>query len=669
MSARKWILICAALGASSVAFAGSATSIFVAHHEPLERLLLQRDSAATSQKLSGVGPLTISFDALGRSFELQLRPNAGLLQAMATSELTGAVVPYRGGIAGNPRSWTRLVIVDGVPSGVIWDGEELYAIEAPGDSITSAAGPIIYRLADAIVAPGALSCASGGLPADGSSIYTSLVNNLATAMAQGPGAVSVINIGAIGDFEFTSNKGSNAEAAIVTRLNIVDGIYSEQLGVQIDVPLIETFSDSNDPFGDTTSPATLLEELRGYRASSSSQNALGLTHLYTGRDLDGSTVGIAYQGVLCAADGGAGLSEGNLSPMFDSLVAAHEIGHNFNAPHDAVPGLCASETDEFIMSTTLSNNTLSQFSACSITQMQLHMGGKSCITQLPGTDISIAFNGTPPSVLLSNAATVTFDVVNNGTLAAENVMVDITLPGNVAFIAASNATGNCTNGGGTVSCSLGDIEGSSATAITVSAGTTAVGPAVFQASVTATTDDNGGNNQAAAQLTVDPAVDLIVNALASAQVAIDRSTTIALRLENASTLDASAVSVRVTLDAGLRADSANWGIGNCTLAARQVDCTASAFGMLSSSTLTLTVTGLSAGTHGYTVTLAAADADPNPANNSVDGTIRVNDPADSGDTSGGGGLGLILLLMLGLLAAREAGCTPGLRAYVDSRRP
>ena len=61
-------------------------------------------------------------------------------------------------------------------------------------------------------------------------------------------------------------------------------------------------------------------------------------------------MGVAYSSALCSTRFGAGLSEGNAGAMFDSLVAAHEIGHNFGAPHDGKAGsACESEMGDFIM--------------------------------------------------------------------------------------------------------------------------------------------------------------------------------------------------------------------------------------------------------------------------------------------------------------------------------
>ncbi len=59
------------------------------------------------------------------------------------------------------------------------------------------------------------------------------------------------------------------------------------------------------------------------------------THLFTGRDLNGGTIGIARLGVICNTTAAYGLSQSLFSPQLGkrASLTAHEIGHNFNARH------------------------------------------------------------------------------------------------------------------------------------------------------------------------------------------------------------------------------------------------------------------------------------------------------------------------------------------------
>ena len=646
MKAFKWIVASTVLCISSTLVAGESNGVIVSHYEPLQRLSFHTDSIGTTQKLRGAGPVTLSFDALGRSFDLQLEPNVGLLSAASRSALSAGVEIFRGRLAGDPDSWARIVVYDGMPRGLIWDGEQLFAIEAPGDSVLQATAPIIYRLADTIIVPGTMSCGADSLSGNGAAVFGKLIGELGTAMAQGPGAVSEISIGAVGDFEFTSAQGGDAAAAaaITTRLNNVDGIYSQEIGVQINVPLIETFSDPADPFTEMD-PILLLDELTTYRQSTPAQDSLGLTHLWTGRDLTGTTVGIAWNDVLCLSGFGSGLSEGNGSATFDSLVAAHEIGHNFGAPHDGVPGACESEPQTFIMAPML--NGSNQFSQCTITIMQANAAAATaCVTALPTVDMTVSLNQSA-TVLLGTSPELTIDLNNNGASPATNVEVDITLPATVSFVSATPSSGSCTNGAGTVNCQLGDIPGTSLRTVTLTTTAAAVGVGAFDATVIADFDERPGNNQDSVQLTINPAVDLVINTPTAAPVLVDQSTTISAVLENRSILDATGVTLTISLNSGLQADSASWSIGSCTVAAQQIDCQTATFSSLSNSTLNIGVTGLTAGAQGYTVTLSSNEAEADPANNSVNATVTVNSPASS---SGGGATGLPFLWLLGLAA-------------------
>lgn len=651
------------LALAAPGFANAADGISLTHYEPLEALTISEAAALSSTEPGGhqktrsaasAGIATMRFDALGRRFELELTPNSRLLSDTAREDLPAGIAAYRGNIAGVAGSWARIVLTDGRPAGLIWDGAELYAIESPGDSIVASGAPVIYRLSDVVIAPGTMSCGAGSLHGSGGKAYAALIDELSVRVARAEGAVSQIDIGAVADFEFTSSKGSNAESAIVNRLNNVDGIFSEQLGIQINVPLIETFGDTDDPFSDTGDAGALLDELAGYRQDTAGQRSLGLTHLYTGRDLDGNTVGIAFVGTLCHSFFGAGLSEGNRSTTFDSLIAAHEIGHNFGAPHDGVSGPCESTPSTFIMATSLSPSNTT-FSQCSIDQMSDDIArAGACITPLPAVDMSITTPDPAPSVLLGNSATIGFDVENSGTLAASDVAVEVSIPNGVSLMSAASSVGTCTDGAGLVDCSLGNVEGGAANTVTVTVMTLDVGTASFNATVSASDDGNAGNDRQSVQLDVEPAVELTLAGPATSEVTVDRAVAINVSLGNESTLDATGVSIDVTLDAGLRANSASWSAGSCNVSATAVDCEATRLAAQSTSTLELRLTGTTVGRQALSLSASAAQTDLDPSNNSLDLSVSVN--AASTADSGGGAAGpwiLGLLALIGLARRRR----------------
>ena len=428
MKAFRCAVLIAVFSIVSPAFAVDATGITVSHFEQLQNFQVEKSVASGAQKMLSGLATGMRFDAMGRTFDLQLESNDRLLSVESKLALPSGIQMLRGSIRGNSASWVRIVLADNVPRGLIWDGTDLYAIEAPGDSAVVSTQAVIYRLADSYAMPGTMSC--GVTLASGSvgTAFNKLVGELNVAIAQAPGASTQLNLGAIGDSPFQADFGVDSDTAILTRLSNVDGIFSEQLGVQLQVQVLELFDNASDPFTATTDSSALLDELDVYRQGSAEQSAQGLTHLYTGRNLDGSTVGVAYNPGICRRFG-AGLTQATFGAATDSLITAHELGHNFGAPHDGVPGPCESETGDFLMAVSI--NSSDQFSACSIAEMQQVMATANCFVPLPGTDISVTSATPPQVVLLGSSATTNFSIRNNGTADAENVSVDISNSGDL----------------------------------------------------------------------------------------------------------------------------------------------------------------------------------------------------------------------------------------------
>ena len=661
MNALKYVPVLAMLALSPLTH---AAEVVITHYESLRGLSVhksQKSGESLNAKAQSDGALALSFEALGRRFDLRLESNDRLLKGIPTDARVDAVRAYRGELANNPDSWVRVVMYDGMPRGLVWDGTTMYAIEVPGDSALDITAPIVYRLDDLYIAPGTMSCEATSMSGKASIVYNQMKTDLTRGASQAPGAVSEITMGAIGDSLFTSLRGGStaAAAAITARFNNIDGYFSEQVGVQINVQSITTFDAATDPFSGTLNTSALLTEVSEYRLQTPAQNSLGLTHMYTGRDFDTSTVGIAWLGTICEDYFGAGVSEGRAGLTTDSLIAAHEIGHNFGADHDGDPTKsCPSEPEIYIMAPSVSPNE--EFSACSIGVMQATAAAapQSCVMPLPAVDVGISQDGAASTVLLSASTDIDYEVSSNGTIGVSGVVADFTLPSSLLLNSVSTSTGNCSSGAGTVNCTLGDIGGLSSHTITLSTTPVAVGVGMVNASVTTTdTDERLTNNQDALQVTVNPAVDLVVNTPSTAPVFVDSSTTVTAMLENRSTLAATNVSLSVTLAAGLQADSATWSIGTCSVAAQQVDCTASNFGAQSNSSFSVTATALATGAQNVTASLSSAVADADPSNDSATAAVNVVTPNDGDDDDGSGGgttspLFLAAMLLAGWLRRR-----------------
>ncbi|RZV33880.1 MAG: hypothetical protein EX272_14015 [Chromatiales bacterium] len=614
---------------------GMAESARIDYSETLQQFEQQKDTHGEA----------VRFNAFGKRFDISLAPNQNVLSLAVREHLADGVGVYRGSVDGMPGSWVRLVVADGIPRGLLWDGSEMYAIEA---SKETAGAAHMFKLNDLQIPAGTMTCAQADGTKTANDLLTAVSKDITPRVAEAAGAELSLDLGVIADFEFASAKGSSAQTALVTRINNVDGIFSEQLGVQINLARTDVFESANDPFTDESDAGLLLDELTAYRSANADQRANGLTHLFTGRELDGSTVGVAYTGAVCSRSFGAGLTQGTHSDSLDSLIAAHEIGHNFGAPHDGTTGSACEGTDQsFLMAPRL--NGSDTFSACSITQMQDDVNRAACITALPTLDVEVVAN-QPSDALLGDSDTVTFVVNNVGTEEATGVEFDVTLPSSITLDSISSSVGSCSNGGGSASCSLGALGAGAGATVDLAVTTSAPGNADFSATVTATGDSNSGNDAATLTLGITPAVDLVARTTASS-VTVNQSATARITIENDSSIAATTVAVTVLPGPGIRLDGASWSAGTCSLAGGNMTCNASSLAVRSSNVISLQLTGLDEGSQVYTVNSSAGETDRNTSNNSAQGQVTVGEePEESG--SGAFGLLDMLAMFLMLLARR-----------------
>ena len=597
-------------------------------------------------------PATLTFDALGLRFELELEPNRRLIANVFPDGLPRDVGVYRGRLVGKTGSWARIVIADGVPTGMIWDGTDMLAIESPAGSRDAE----IFRLRDAWVQPGMLSCASGKSATTFATAYATITDEIQPVLARAAGAVDEIRIGLVSDFEFTENQGATVQSDMLTRINNVDGIFSDQLGIQITVDFIDVFDTADDPF--TTAEAEdLVEELGIYRRDTPAQNSLGLTYMFTGRELNGSTVGIAYRGAICDRQFSASLGEGLRGDVFDSLIAAHEIGHNFGAQHDGEAGsVCESETGDFLM--TPSINGSREFSSCSLDTMAPFIAGASCISPLALTGASIDLSGPLPRFFLGRQVDLVFDVNNVGAAPATNVDATFTIPTILAIDSVASTAGTCTSGAGLVNCSIGTIDADSTVNVALSVTPASIGSASLDAEVTADDDANLEDNTTSLTVLVEAATDLRIANLANGVATLDRTVTLSPRIENVSTVDASDVTLTMTFAGGLRVESASWTGGTCSTTNTTVDCQLTTLAAQSDAPAEIRLTAVSTGSQSFTASVASAEIEADDTDNNFTGSISVSEPTSSNSDGGGGGALDLLWLLSILLLRRRASHSP-----------
>ncbi|HYN86435.1 MAG TPA: M12 family metallo-peptidase [Pyrinomonadaceae bacterium] len=184
---------------------------------------------------------------------------------------------------------------------------------------------------------------------------------------------------------------AEALAEITSIVNQVDGVYESQLGIEIRIVHSRVWQTSNDPYNTNSAGTTLSQFRSDYDSSFAPAPAprRDLAHLWSGRDFEGGTIGVAYLGSVCADPSlSYGLSQQLTQSAQKVALTAHEIGHNFNAEHpnqaDPAPTNCpndsATNTPTIMNSFITPSATFCQYSRDQITNHTAARG--SCLARL-----------------------------------------------------------------------------------------------------------------------------------------------------------------------------------------------------------------------------------------------------------------------------------------------
>ena len=150
----------------------------------------------------------------------------------------------------------------------------------------------------------------------------------------------VITLSTDADPEWYAAYGDASNAEIAAIVNATEAIFERQLGVRFALVRQHVYIGSS-PYVSTDSSALLASFAKnpenpanlGFSPLTFDQD-VDVKHLFTGKDLDGNVIGLAYVGAICWSPKNAyGLSQ-NTTRDLNITTFLHEVGHTLGASHD-----------------------------------------------------------------------------------------------------------------------------------------------------------------------------------------------------------------------------------------------------------------------------------------------------------------------------------------------
>jgi hypothetical protein len=391
----------------------------------------------------------IPYDIRSEEYQLKVLTENG-----AETIQPGPSHTYRGWNLDDPSKEVRLSITPDYIAGFMTDVDGTEWFIQPGSDFSSKQErySVVYRAQDAH-GMDAISCGTEDRHHIGTDRAPS-INPHARAASCVEARVAIA-----ADYSMYQKYGNNAQNLqqhLLDVKNLMEPNYSVfNVEFRVVTTYIVTTSNGN-PWSSSTDPNTVLNSFSCWAGSGTSEqlnctglNGFGVTHdvgeLWTNRNFDGSTVGIAWGGTVCNSMFKYSVDQ-HFTTDLESLrvLIAHECGHNFGASHDAStssaayimePSVDADATTFSSVSQNAINSALPGFTclpscstsgggdcASSLTVTQSTAAGykeASNSIQTSGTiDLSASATYNAPTVQIGSSFTVangtTFEIRNTG---------------------------------------------------------------------------------------------------------------------------------------------------------------------------------------------------------------------------------------------------------------
>ena len=240
--------------------------------------------------------------------------------------------------------------------------------------------------------------------------------------------------------------------------------------------------------------------------------------------------------------------------------------------------------------------------------------------------LALSMTANPDPVLAGNALTYVLTLKNTGPLDALGASIVDTLPAGFNVTSITPSQGTASQGGNTVTASLGTLANNATATLTIIGTMPAAGSITNSAVASSTvTDLDATNNSASKTTTVTaPQADLGVTITATpSPVLVGANVTYTVRVTNAGPQAATGVVLTDNLPAGLTVVSITPSQGTTSRVGDTVTASLGNIASGGSATLTVVVTTASVGTLAHTASVASGTGDPTPGNNNASRDVNV----------------------------------------------
>lgn len=244
-------------------------------------------------------------------------------------------------------------------------------------------------------------------------------------------SLKVAELACDADYEYFTRWGSVSavETRIESVINAVNQQYEAECGLTHSITTIIVRTSASQPYT-STDAQTLLNQFRSYWNANHAGVQRDLAELFTGKEVNGGTIGIAWVGAVCTLSYAYSVVQSDFSSAFQCVtdLSSHELGHNWSAQHCS----CTSYTmNPYI---TCANTHHPTLSIPTIVSFRDSIG---CLSDGggggPGGDpTSIHVGSITPSVVSakgSKRASVTVQIVNDQGTPVAGVSVSGNLTG------------------------------------------------------------------------------------------------------------------------------------------------------------------------------------------------------------------------------------------------